>query len=44
MVFQEVGEGGMDWIALAQDEDIWQAICECGNEPSGSKKYRELHD
>jgi hypothetical protein len=26
MVFQEVGEKGIDWIALAQDEDMWQTL------------------
>jgi len=26
MELQEVGCGGTDWIALAQDRDIWQAL------------------
>jgi len=26
MDLQEVGEGGMNWIALAQDEDRWRAL------------------
>jgi hypothetical protein len=38
--FQEVGCGGMDWIDLAQDKDR----CECGNEPSGSRKCGKFLD
>ena len=26
MDFQEVGWGGMDWIALLQERDRWQAV------------------
>jgi hypothetical protein len=26
MDFQEVGSGGMDWIALAHDRDRWWAL------------------
>jgi hypothetical protein len=36
MDLQEVGWGGMDWIALTQDRD--RGPCECGNEPFGSIK------
>jgi hypothetical protein len=33
------GFGGMDWIDLNQDTDIWRAgTYECGNELSGSIK------
>jgi len=41
---QEVGCEGMDWIELAQER--WQVAgtCECGNEPSGSKKCGEILD
>jgi hypothetical protein len=38
MDFQKVGCGGMDWIELAQDKIQVAGTCECGNEPSGSKK------
>ena len=37
MNLQEVGYGGMDWVDVAQDRQV-AGICECGNEPSGSKK------
>jgi len=36
--------GGMDWIELAQDRDIWRGTFECGNEPSGSTKCGEFLD
>jgi hypothetical protein len=35
----EVGWGDVDWIGLAQDTDRWRALCEFGDEPSGSIKY-----
>jgi hypothetical protein len=30
--------GSVDWIGLARDRDMWRAVLECGNEPSGSIK------
>jgi hypothetical protein len=44
MEIQEVGWEGMDWIDMAQDRDRWRALCECGNEPSGSIKRGEFLD
>jgi len=40
MDLQEVRCGGMDWFELAQVA----VISECGNEPSGSIKFREFLD
>ena len=40
MNLEEVGCAGMGWIELAQVADT----CECGNEPSGSIKCREILD
>jgi hypothetical protein len=36
----EVGWGDVDWIGLAHYTDS----CECGNEPSVSIKYWEVHE
>jgi hypothetical protein len=36
----ERGWGGTDWSDLAQDRTMVKAYCECGNEPSGSIKWR----
>jgi hypothetical protein len=35
---REIGWGVMDWIDLTQDRDYLRALCEHGNEPSGSIK------
>ena len=40
---QEVGDGYMDWIGLAQDRQVAD-VCESGNEPSGSVKCGEFLD
>jgi len=44
MDVQEVGGGCGDWKELAQDRDRWRALCEYGDEPSGSKKCGEFLD
>jgi hypothetical protein len=41
---QEVGCGCVDWIGLALDRERWRALCECGNEPTGSIQYGEFLD
>jgi hypothetical protein len=35
---KEVGYNGVCWINLAHDKKKWQALCEQGDEPWGSKK------
>jgi phenylalanine-4-hydroxylase len=44
MDIQEVGSVVMNWIELAQDKDRWRALCECGNELSGTIKCGEFLD
>jgi hypothetical protein len=39
-IFRKWDVGVWTWIELAQD----RGTCECGNEPSGSIKYREFPD
>ena len=41
---QEVGRGCGDWMELAKDRDRWRALCEYGNELSGSIKCGEFLD
>jgi len=43
MDHQDVGGDG-DWMELAQNRDRWRAICEYGNELSGSIKCGEFID
>jgi hypothetical protein len=38
-------DGGIDWIDLAQNRDVWRVgCCECGNEPSDSIKGGKFLD
>jgi hypothetical protein len=39
--FGEIALGGMDWIGLAENRDLWSSF-ECGNEPSFPIKYWEV--
>jgi len=41
MDLQEVGWGGVDWIALAEDRE---RFCDCCNEPSDSIKCGKFLD
>jgi len=44
MALQEMIWRVMNWIYLAQVRYNWWAVCECGNEHSGSIKYGEFLD
>ena len=44
MDLQEVGCRYVDWIGLAQDRERLADACECGDEPSGSRKCGEFLD
>ena len=44
MDLQEVGGSCGDWMELAQDRDMWRALAEYGEEPSGSKNARKFLD
>jgi hypothetical protein len=42
MDLREIGWDCMDWIDLARNRDQWMALCEHGNETSGSIKCWEV--
>jgi hypothetical protein len=44
MYIKDLEWEGVDWIHLAQDRGHWRALCEHGNEPSGSIKCGEFLD
>ena len=44
MDLQEVGFKGLGWTEIAQDRVRCAGICECGNEPSGSRGISSLGD
>jgi len=44
MDIQELGWGGMDWIAVSQDRDRWRTLVNAVINPSGSIKCREFLD
>jgi len=44
MDLQVVGGGGMDWIELAEDRDMWQALVNVVMKPSGSIKCGKFLD
>jgi hypothetical protein len=41
---REIVWDGVDWIDLAQDRDQLRALCEHGDEPSGSIKCWEVSE
>jgi hypothetical protein len=44
MDLREIGMDGTNWIQLAQDRVRWRALCEHGNEPSGSISKQDFFD
>jgi hypothetical protein len=44
MDLNAIGWEGVDWIHLAQDSDRWRALCDHGNESSGSIRSGEFLD
>ena len=36
MDLEEIGINAGNWVDSAQDRDLLESPCECGNEPSGS--------
>jgi hypothetical protein len=42
MDHRDIEWGSVDWIDLIQDRDQWRAICQHGNELSGSIKCWEF--
>jgi hypothetical protein len=44
MDLTEIGWGGVDWMYLAVDRDQWWALCEYGNESSGSINCLEIFE
>jgi hypothetical protein len=43
VLYEFEGGGGMDWIGLTQDRDMWWVLVNT-DEPSGSVKCRKLFE